>query len=319
MVRECASCYFTGGRKKYSASQWSKGEGVSRCPTCVASAGGGGSPQYGYYTSSDDEDPYAYETGCHECSQCGKEFWEYNYANDRAAREACERHERDAHSAQRMKLYHGTSWIRAQKIERDGFVESSTGLLGPGIYLAREDKARRFAEDVDRHGSAQGGLVECLVTVYNPKYASSNDTGWRKQGHDACRADHTTGSRHMEWCIRDRSQVEVIRIQGPFDLRSVACLICGNKKQFAHLQHAIQHVESGYCTGCPGQANARAQIFQFVQGQSGQQLLGDRAPVVQLDRYGNQVVPDKPYGCGSCGKHFAAVSSLMSHTRATGH
>jgi len=196
-------------------------------------------------------------------------------------------------------------------------VESSDGLLGPGIYLAREDKARRFAQDVDRHGSAQGGVVECLVTFHSPKYVRSNDTDWRYEGHDACRADQTSGSKHMEWCIKDRSQVEVIRIQGPIDLRSVPCPICGSKKQFAHLQHAVQHVESGYCSGCPGQDNARAQIYQFVQGQ-GQQLLGDRAPVVQLDRYGNAVVPDKPYGC-ECGKHFAAVSSLMSHKRATGH
>ena len=115
-------------------------------------------------------------------------------------------------NGQVLKLFHGTSWTNAQRIQRDGFIESSGGLLGPGIYVAREDKAMRFAQDNERHGGGAGGLVEVLVTMRNPKYVRSNNTSWRSEGYDACRADETSLSRNMEWVIAHRSQVQVVRI-----------------------------------------------------------------------------------------------------------
>jgi hypothetical protein len=309
MVRECKTCYFTGGKKDYSATQWRKGDGESRCPSCTA---GGGAA---YDSSSSDEDLYL-------CSACQEwcsidEFSTNQWSKGEGARRCAECVVRTDKPEQRFKFFHGTSWTRAQKIARDGFIGSSDGLLGPGIYVAREDKARRFAEEAERHGSSAGGLVEVIVSFRNPKYVSSDDTGWRYEGYDACRAETTSRSPNMEWCIKDASQVKVVRIHGPINLRSTECPIC-KKKSFALLQHAVQHVESGYCSGCPGKDNARQQIYQFAQTQ-GQQLLGDRAPVVQLDRHGKPVVPDKPYGCSGCGKHFAALSSLMNHKRAAGH
>ena len=55
----------------------------------------------------------------------------------------------------------------------------------PGIYVAREEKATRFAllraEETGQHG----GLVELLVTVRNPKYVLSNDSCWQDEGYDA--------------------------------------------------------------------------------------------------------------------------------------
>ena len=30
-----------------------------------------------------------------------------------------------------------------------------------------------------------------------------DDLGWQAEGYDACRADHTSRSNHMEWCIAD--------------------------------------------------------------------------------------------------------------------
>ena len=111
-----------------------------------------------------------------------------------------------------FKFYHGTSWKVAQKILGHGFIESSDGLLGKGIYVAREDKAMRFAKNKNRHKGQHGGLVELRVTVRKPKFVSSNDNSWQKEGYDACRAERTTLSSHMEWCIKDRDQVQVIGI-----------------------------------------------------------------------------------------------------------
>ena len=111
-----------------------------------------------------------------------------------------------------LKFFHGTSWRSAQQIQREGFVESADGCLGRGIYVAREEKARRFAEDSARHGGDVGGLVEVLVHVRKVKYVRSNNTTWRGEGFDACRAEQTSASTNMEWCIKSQHQVKIIRI-----------------------------------------------------------------------------------------------------------
>ena len=112
----------------------------------------------------------------------------------------------------KLVFFHGTSWENAQAIEKDGFVPSEVGCLGPGIYVGRCDKALRFARDADRHGGDAGGLVKVRVTIRNPKFVSSDDETWQDEGYDACRADHTTLSRHMEWCINDKAPLEVLGI-----------------------------------------------------------------------------------------------------------
>ena len=118
----------------------------------------------------------------------------------------------DSTSGEAFKFFHGTSWHSAQRIQREGFVESADGCLGRGIYVAREEKARRFAEDSARHGGDVGGLVEVLVHVRKVKYVRSNNTTWRGEGFDACRAEQTSASTNMEWCIKSQRQVKIIRI-----------------------------------------------------------------------------------------------------------
>ena len=64
-----------------------------------------------------------------------------------------------------LKFYHGTSWNRACEIGKSGFIPSESGCLGRGIYVAREDKARRFALSSSRHGGDGGsGLIEVVIT-----------------------------------------------------------------------------------------------------------------------------------------------------------
>lgn len=113
-----------------------------------------------------------------------------------------------------MKLYHGTSVARAERIEEEGFRPSDRGCLGPGVYLARKEKAERFALDTLRHGGDGGSaLVEALVRIHRPKYVSSDDKEgrWRMEGFDACRTDQTSFSQNMEWCIASPAQVDLIR------------------------------------------------------------------------------------------------------------
>ena len=95
-------------------------------------------------------------------------------------------------AAQVYTFFHGTSWELAQAIEREGFLKSSDGCLGPGVYVGREGKALRFARDGSRHGGNAGGLIKVKVRVYNPKLTETDDRAWRYEGFDACRADYTT-------------------------------------------------------------------------------------------------------------------------------
>jgi len=110
-----------------------------------------------------------------------------------------------------FKFFHGTSWEKAQNIKREGtFKVSVDGCLGPGIYVGREDKARRFAREKRRHGGEAGGLLCVIIRVENPKFVIGNDRTWQEEGYDACRTEYTTFSDNMEWCIKSPEQVAAI-------------------------------------------------------------------------------------------------------------
>ena len=111
-----------------------------------------------------------------------------------------------------LRFSHGTSWENAQAISRSGFEPSATGCLGPGIYVGRTDKALRFARNSARHGGDCGGLVEVAVTIRQPKFVAGNDYDWQAEGYDACRAEYTSVSDNMEWCIKSPSQCIIVKI-----------------------------------------------------------------------------------------------------------
>lgn len=105
-------------------------------------------------------------------------------------------------------LYHGTSRDNMDKIMKSGFIGSSNGCLGPGIYLATHTKATGFANHAAARGHGFGAVViraEC--SFQKAKFVNSNDSTWRTQGFDACHADETTSSNHAEWCFADDKQV----------------------------------------------------------------------------------------------------------------
>jgi len=92
--------------------------------------------------------------------------------------------------------------------------------------------------------------------------------------------------------------------------RTVACPICGDSR-FASGANAVQHVESGSCTGCLGKDNARRQIHKFVSRKS--QMNSFMTPMLEYGGYGANVVPEFPYHCAPCNKKFRQMSQLLQH------
>ena len=114
--------------------------------------------------------------------------------------------------ARTFTFFHGTSWEKALRIQSVGLEPTDHGCLGPGVYVARADKAIGFAQSGWRHEGARGGLVEAKVTILNPKFVSYQDRSWLAEGYDACRTEQTEFSTQMEWCIASPSQLRVVRV-----------------------------------------------------------------------------------------------------------
>ena len=113
-------------------------------------------------------------------------------------------------------------------------------------------------------------------------------------------------------CYRDfNSQNELNMHMQVHRPRNVACPVCGVQR-FKSGANAVAHVESGYCTGCPGRENARQQIYQFAQRQSGMQSFFNGTPLL-TNGYGNADVPDLPYKCPECVRSFRQLSQLLQH------
>lgn len=116
---------------------------------------------------------------------------------------------------QHKTLFHGTSLEIANKIQQQGFVASTQGCLGPGIYLAGDkSKAENFARATGRHHGTPA-LIACNVWFTKLKIVACDDQAgkWRTQGYDGCLADHTTRSARSEYCIKAPEQVHVMRVE----------------------------------------------------------------------------------------------------------
>lgn len=89
-------------------------------------------------------------------------------------------------------MYHGTTRAAARSIWADGFVPSSYGMMGPGIYLSRDfawasDFARsKAAKGFDR--SERGVVLTCRVCRGASKrlgYTGKMRQEWQRQGVDS--------------------------------------------------------------------------------------------------------------------------------------
>jgi DNA-directed RNA polymerase subunit RPC12/RpoP len=94
--------------------------------------------------------------------------------------------------------------------------------------------------------------------------------------------------------------------------KTVACPVCGDQR-FKSGANAVQHVESGFCRGCKGQANARQQIYDFASRQRAMRPHMSDVPLLENGGRGGQGVPDFPYCCAECSKSFRQLSQLLQH------
>mmetsp|Transcript_3463 Transcript_3463/g.5511 ORF Transcript_3463/g.5511 Transcript_3463/m.5511 type:complete len:163 (-) Transcript_3463:444-932(-) len=98
--------------------------------------------------------------------------------------------------------------------------------------------------------------------------------------------------------------------------RNVRCPLCGNQR-FRNAANAVQHVESGYCTSCLGQSNARSQVFNFIQSHDRtRSLLSNDALRIQNGGQWDGTVPEVPYACNYCRQRFRQLSQMTQHEAA---
>jgi hypothetical protein len=94
--------------------------------------------------------------------------------------------------------------------------------------------------------------------------------------------------------------------------RHVTCIVCGSR-HFKSSANMVQHVESGYCSGCTGRDNAREQIYGIATKLRGMRPYMTGTPLLTNGGGYNQGVPDYPYQCRQCNVSFRQLSQLMQH------
>ncbi|CAK9030619.1 unnamed protein product [Durusdinium trenchii] len=106
-----------------------------------------------------------------------------------------------------MTMYHGTSARNAQAIAADGFIPSTGGMLGSGVYLS-----------ADRNKAACYGdtIIEVEVRLGKTKKITSQSdsmrTSWSSAGYDSAWVPANCGmvsSGRTETCVADPDRIRV--------------------------------------------------------------------------------------------------------------
>uniref|UniRef100_A0A7S2R8F1 C2H2-type domain-containing protein n=1 Tax=Eucampia antarctica TaxID=49252 RepID=A0A7S2R8F1_9STRA len=165
---------------------------------------------------------------------------------------------------------------------------------------------------------------ECADWKSNSQFSSNQ---WRKgDGASRCRDCIDYGSSayaghchavtfQCGTCSRTfNNQNELNMHQQVHRPQNVACPVCGDVR-FRSGANAVQHVESGSCTGCRGQDNARQQIYKFATAQQSMRrfVAGGQPMLMNGNDYNNNSIPDFPYQCPQCSKSFRQLSQLLQH------
>ena len=139
----------------------------------------------------------------------------------------------------------------------------------------------------------------------------SNNQWFKGNGASRCRGC-VAGYRCQE-CHRSFNNSNELKMHMQVHRpQSVACPLCGEGR-FRSGANAVQHVESGYCSGCRGQSNAREQIYRFASSQRAMQPYLSDVPRLTYNGYVNNDVPDFPYSCPDCFRSFKQLSQLLQH------
>jgi hypothetical protein len=98
--------------------------------------------------------------------------------------------------------------------------------------------------------------------------------------------------------------------------RTVSCPVCGDTR-FGSTTNAIQHIETGSCSGCRGASNARDAIYKFVSATPQfRSVLSDQKRIAYGGTAAGAGTPTHPYSCQECGKSCKQFSQLMQHMTA---
>ncbi|XP_060768232.1 grass carp reovirus (GCRV)-induced gene 2p [Neoarius graeffei] len=140
--------------------------------------------------------------------------WEVDYDEDRHLRA-----EQEPKSGRRYTMYHGTKVQAARQIIQNGFSQSPDGMLGPGVYVSRNQrKAERYpinsvvTERVVLKLSVDCGKVKKIDKDNHPMQKT-----WHNNGYDTAWVPPNCGMKAVpsgleEDCVWDPKRIEVIDI-----------------------------------------------------------------------------------------------------------
>ena len=104
--------------------------------------------------------------------------------------------------------------------------------------------------------------------------------------------------------------------------RDVSCPGCG--RCYYTMGDTAQHFESGRCSACPGQENAREQMYKFARqreqaaGTNG--FFTNHQAMLTFNGAGEDVSGYQPggknYHCPGCQKGFTTVGGMLNHIQA---
>ncbi|XP_062378564.1 uncharacterized protein LOC134067327 isoform X2 [Sardina pilchardus] len=114
-------------------------------------------------------------------------------------------------------MYHGTTLKAARRIQRYGFIPSSDGSLGRGVYVSRSfEKATHYPGTAKR--SQRLAVLKLRVSMGKVLEIKSMEhplrKTWNREGYDAAwiPANSLTDERLEEHCVWDPKQITVLNI-----------------------------------------------------------------------------------------------------------
>ncbi|KAJ8267072.1 hypothetical protein GJAV_G00138020 [Gymnothorax javanicus] len=140
--------------------------------------------------------------------------WEVTYDDDQHLQA-----QQEPKSGRLYTMYHGTKVQTARDIINHGFRQSADGMLGPGVYVSRnQKKAERYplkspvTDRVVLKLQVDVGKVKCINTDNHPMQKT-----WHSQGYDTAWVPPNCGMRAVpsgleEDCVWDPNRIEVIDI-----------------------------------------------------------------------------------------------------------
>lgn len=160
----------------------------------------------------------------------------------------------EAKSGRHYTMYHGTSVRVARLIIKNGFQQSPDGMLGPGVYVSRDQKkAERYplkspaTDRVVLTLSVDCGKVKKIDKDNHPLQKS-----WHSQGYDTAWVPPNCGMKAVpsgleEDCVFDPARIEVTDIA----LAPNTTILTELKQLIAQNQKAPSKPNtSGTCTVC---------------------------------------------------------------------